>query len=98
MHFKIWLLGENEDFVVSRDIQINIGRAALSIDARDGEVIDIGGLCAADHGQVNHSICRTRQCVLTMYESYLRHKELDLATREEFKHQEITLLCSKQIA
>lgn len=59
MHFKMWLLGENEDLVVSLDVQINLGRAALSIDTRDGEVFDVGDLCGGDHGQVDHSICRT---------------------------------------
>lgn len=44
MHFKIWLLGENEDFVVSLDVQLNLGRAALSVDTRDGEVVDVGDL------------------------------------------------------
>lgn len=56
MHFKIWLLGEYEDFVVSHDVQLNLGRAALAIDTRDGEVIDTGDLCCGDHSQVDHSI------------------------------------------
>lgn len=64
MHFKIWHLGEYEDFVVSLDIQLDLGRAAFAIDTRDGEMIDIGDLCGGDHGQVDHSICKTGQSVI----------------------------------
>lgn len=63
MHSKIWLFGEYEDFVVSLDVQLNLGGVALSVDTRDGEVIDLGDLCCGDHGQVDHSIWRTGHCV-----------------------------------
>lgn len=63
MHPKMWLFGENEDFVVPLDVQLNLGRAALSIDAGDGEVTDVGDLRCGDHGQVYHSICKTGQCI-----------------------------------
>lgn len=63
VHFKTWLLGENEDFVVSLDVQLNLGRTTLSIDTRDGELIDVVDLCCGDHCQVDHSICGTGHCV-----------------------------------
>lgn len=63
MHFKIWFPGEYEDFVVSLDVQLNLGWAALSIDTRDAEVIDIGDLCCGDHCQIDHSPCKTGHCV-----------------------------------
>ncbi len=56
MHFKIWLLGEKEDFVVFLNVQLHLGRALLSIDTRDGEGFGASGLCCGDHGQVDHSI------------------------------------------
>ena len=44
VHFKMRLLWEYEDFVVSLDVQLNAVGAALSIDTRDGELIDVGDL------------------------------------------------------
>lgn len=64
IHFKIWLLGKNEDFVVSLDVQINLGGAALSVDTGDVEAIDVGDLWRGDHGQVDHSICKTGRPLL----------------------------------
>lgn len=59
MHFKIWPLREYENFVVSLDVQPTIGQAALPIDTSDGEVTGVADLHCGDHGQVDHSICKT---------------------------------------
>lgn len=55
---KIWHLGEHEDFVVPFNVQL--GRAALSVNTREGEVFDLRDLCCGDHGEVNHSIWKTK--------------------------------------
>lgn len=73
VHFKIRLLGDNEDFVVFPDVQLDLGRAALSVDTRDGEVIDVGDLRCGDHGQVDHGICRTgKLCLKQTYRTVIR--------------------------
>lgn len=59
IYFKMWLLSDHEDFIIFLDVQFNLDRAVLSTDARDGEGIDAGELRHGDHGQVDHSICRT---------------------------------------
>lgn len=59
VQLEIGFLGNYEDFVVSLDVQVNLGSVALTVDARDREGIDAGCLCCGDHGQVHHSICRT---------------------------------------
>ena len=79
VHIKVWLLGEHEDLVVPLDVQLDLGGAALSIDAINGEVVDVGGLCRGDHGQVDHCICGTGRCVGKSCGCYQSHKELDFS-------------------
>lgn len=78
MYFKIWLLRLHEDVVILVDFQLNLDRAALSIDARNGKVIDVVDLCCGDHGQVDHSICRTKQSCYSQYRFGLLFKTTGL--------------------
>lgn len=56
VYFETRLFGQNEDLVVPLDVQLDLGRAVLSIYAGDGEVVDANDLRGGDHGQVDHSI------------------------------------------
>lgn len=61
MNSEIGLSGENKDFVVPLDVQLNLGLALLPVDTSDREVIDAVDLWRGDHGQIHHSFCESRE-------------------------------------
>lgn len=65
MYIKRCLLSDHEDFIIFLDLQSSLDGGFNSTDARDGEGFVAGELCHGDHGQVSHSICRTRGTVVT---------------------------------